>query len=84
MKMENMLTYLETLARETRKPEAEIMTLAFNTGVKQLWRERILGKYLRSEITREDAIQAVGIDWVALVEQQHQAMKEDLEWALQE
>lgn len=80
--MENVLTYLETLVRETNRPEAEVLTLAFRTGVRQLWRERILGHYLQGEIGRNEAIEAVGIDWVELAERQHQAMMEDLAWAL--
>ncbi|RKY67793.1 MAG: hypothetical protein DRP97_07000 [Candidatus Latescibacterota bacterium] len=43
----NALTYFETLVRETHKSEAEMMTLAFQTGLRQLWRERALGGYLR-------------------------------------
>ena len=81
--MENTLTYLETLARETNKPEAEVMTMAFQIGLRQLWREYILGRYLREEISREEAIETVGIDWVELAERQHEAMMEDLEWALE-
>lgn len=80
--MENALTYLETLARETNKPEAEVMTMAFQAGLRQLWREYILGRYLREEISREEAIEKAGIDWVELAERQHEAMMEDLEWAL--
>ena len=80
--MESTLTYLETLARETDKPEAEVMTMAFQTGLRQLWREYILGRYLREEISREEAVEAAGIDWVELAERQHEAMMEDLEWAL--
>ena len=82
--MATVLTYLETLIRETQKPEAEVMALAFETGLRQLWRERTLGRYLRGEITRREAIEAVGIDWVELAERQHQAMMEDLAWALSE
>jgi len=78
----DMLACLETLVRETRKPEAELLTLAFQTGVRQLWRERILGCYLRGEITRDEAVEAVGIDWVELAERQHEATMEDLAWAL--
>lgn len=33
--MTEVLIYLETLARESRKPEAEVMTLAFETGLRQ-------------------------------------------------
>ncbi|MBM3943208.1 MAG: hypothetical protein FJ316_09855 [SAR202 cluster bacterium] len=77
-------TYLETLVSQTGKSEAEVMGLAVQTGLKQLWREHLLGRYLRGEITRDEAIQAVGIDWVELAELQHQAMMEDLAWALGE
>jgi len=80
--MEDALTYFETLMRETHKPEAELMTLAFQTGLRQLWRERILGRYLRGDITRDEAIGRVGIDWVELAERQNQAMMEELAWAL--
>ncbi|CAG0947622.1 hypothetical protein ANRL1_04346 [Anaerolineae bacterium] len=80
--MDNTLTYLETLARETHKAESEVMTMAFQVGVRQLWREHILGQYLRHQISRDEAIQTVGIDWVELAERQHTAMMEDLTWAM--
>jgi hypothetical protein len=82
--MAKVTVYLDTLVRETHKPEAELMTLAFQTGLRQLWRERILGRYLRREITRDEAIEAAGIDWVELAERQHEAMLEDMAWALGE
>ena len=81
--MKSVATYLEYLARETDKPEAEIMALAIQVGLKQLWRERVLGLYLRGEIARAEAIEGVGIDWVEMADRQDQAMLEDLDWALQ-
>jgi hypothetical protein len=51
--------------------------MAFEAGLRQLWRERTLGLYLRGEIPREQAIERVGIDWVELADQQHAAMTED-------
>ncbi len=85
LKVKNEVSgYLDTLTKEIPKSEAEIITMALRVGLRQLWRERILGRYLRGEISREEAIQAVGIDWVELAERQRQAMLEDLEWALQE
>jgi hypothetical protein len=78
------MTYLEALTREMHKPETEIMTMAFQVGLRQLWREHVLGQYLRDEISREETIAAVGIDWVELAERQHAAMIEDLAWALRE
>jgi hypothetical protein len=74
-------TSLARLARELQRPEAEIMTMAFEAGLRQLWRERTLGQFLRGELSREQAIERVGIDWVELAEQQYTAMNEDLEWA---
>ncbi len=80
--MNGVTTYLGTLAQETHRPEAEVVTWAFETGLRQLWRERTLGQYLRGEIARAAAIEAVGIDWVELAERQHQAMLEDIAWGL--
>lgn len=75
---------LEELVRETRKSKEEILALAVQVGLRQLQRDRVLGAFLRGEISRTDAIEAVGIDWVELAERQHEAVKEDLSWALRE
>jgi hypothetical protein len=82
--MESTLGYLEKLSHETQKPEAEVMTMAFKVGLRQLWREHILGRYLRDEISRDEAIESAGIDWVQLAERQRDAVMEDLAWALGE
>jgi hypothetical protein len=75
--------YLQEIIQDSHKPEAEVMAQAFKTGVRQMWRERVLGKYLRHEITRGEAIDLTGIDWVELAERQHKAMLEDLAWAME-
>ena len=80
--MADTIKYLETLMRETHKPEAEVMARAFQTGLRQLWRERVLGQFLRGKLTRDKAIELAGIDWVELAERQHKAMMEDLAWAM--
>ncbi len=80
--MPETIKYIEALVRETHKPEAEIVALAFQTGLRQLWREQVLGRYLRGEITRDNAVNLAGIDYVEMAERQHTAMMEDLEWAL--
>jgi len=81
--MENTLVVIENLTRATQKPESEVITMAFQAGVKQLWREHVLGQFLRGAISRTEAIESVGIDWVELAERQHKATMEDLAWALQ-
>ena len=80
--MSETTSYLESLIRETQKPEAEIVAQAFQAGLRQLWREQILGRYLRGDISRDKAINLAGIDYVELAERQYGAMMEDLEWAL--
>ncbi len=55
--------------------------MAFESGFPQPWREHILGLYLQGEISREQAIERLGIDWVELAERQYTAMTEDLAWA---
>ena len=82
--MESAASYLETLIRETHKPESEVLTMAFQAGLRQLWREHILGRCLRHEISRDEAIEAAGIDWVELSERQLIAMEEDLRWAIKD
>ena len=84
MMNDSILSNFESLVRETKKSMAEVMSLAFQTGVRQLWRERTLGRYLRGDITRDEAIKGVGIDWVEFAERQPEAMLEALRWALED
>ena len=79
--MSTVSTYLDRLVRGTRKTEAEVMALAIEAGLRQLWREQVLGQYLRGDLTRAQAVESVGADWVDLAERQHRAAQEDLEWA---
>ncbi len=76
------VSFLEQLVRDTGKPEAEVMAMAVEAGARQLWREHVLGQYLRGEISRQQAAETVGIDWVDMAERQCRAMKEDVEWGL--
>lgn len=81
--MSDALDRIETLVRETKKTEEEMLALAIRTGVRQLWRERTLARYLKGEIGREEAVREAGLDWVELAERQRDAMLEDLEWAME-
>lgn len=80
--MSATISFLEQLARDTHKPETEVMALAMETGLRQLWREHVLGRYLRGEIKREAAIEEVGIDCVETAERQRKAAVEDVQWGL--
>ena len=74
---------LTILAAEIHKSEAEVIAMAVNAGIKQLWRERTLGLYLKGALSRETAVERVGIDLVKLAERQHKAMLEDIKWAME-
>jgi hypothetical protein len=70
--------YLQALARETNRPEEAVLAEALRTGLREMWRQRILGLYLKGEIDRAAVVDQVGIDAVEVAERQYQAMQEDL------
>lgn len=80
--MNSVSGYLTALAKQTHKSETEVMALALEAGLRELWREHVLGQYVRGELERPQAIQAVGIDWVELAERQQKAINQDLTWGL--
>jgi hypothetical protein len=47
-----------------------------------LWAQTIIDLYLKGQISREDAIQAVGLKWVERAEQIRDAVLEDVRWGL--
>lgn len=80
--MKGTLKRLEQLSAETGLSEDEVIAKAVQSGIHQLWREHTLAAYLKGNLSREEAIEQVGIDWVELAERQRDAMEEDLAWAL--
>lgn len=70
------------MPQEIQKSESKVIALAAPAGPHQPWRDDVLGRYLRRDITRQEAIDALGVDWVVLAERQQQAVQEDMEWAL--
>lgn len=82
--MDTIQTYLARLVQVTHKNESEIIAEAIKSGLQQLWRDYILGQYLRGDLSRDEAIEQVGIDWVGLAERQHQAAQNDVTWGLDE
>ena len=69
------------LAPGTNKPQSLLLAMAVQMGVRELRQEGVLGRYLREEISREEAVQAVGVDLLDLAERQPKAMLQDLAWA---
>jgi hypothetical protein len=81
--MSEFAQLLGTLARETQKSEEDVIALALQAGIRQLWREHVLSRFLCEEISRDEAVSVVGQAWVELAESQHDALAEDLAWALE-
>ena len=74
--------YLASLSETTKESEEKILAQGLEVGLRQLWREEVLARYLRNEITRDEAMRLVGAKWVELAEEQKKAVLEDVDWAL--
>lgn len=62
----------------------EEQEMALRAGLRQLWCERILGRYLRGEPSRDEAAEIVGTDWAKLAESQCDAAKQDSKCGLEQ
>ena len=81
-KMASTLEKLETIARLTNQDVTLLLAKAIELGVERLWAQTIIDLYLKGQISREDAIQAVGLKWVERAEQIRDAVLEDVRWGL--
>jgi len=80
--MASTLEKLETIARLTNQEVTHLLARAIEIGVEQLWVQTIVDLYLKSQISREEAIQTVGLKWVERAEQIRDAVLEDVRWGL--
>ena len=63
--------------------ESAIIQRAVETGVETLYRDMIVNRYLADEITREEAIEQLGVEVVEEIESARDAVEEDVKWGLQ-
>jgi predicted transcriptional regulator len=63
--------------------ESAIIQRAVETGVETLYRDMIISRYLADEITREGAIEQLGVEVVEEVESARDAVEEDVKWGPQ-
>ena len=63
--------------------ESAVIQRAVETGVETLYRDMLIRKYLADEITREEAVDQLGVEVVEEVESARDAVEEDVEWGLQ-
>lgn len=73
---------MRELAQYLGVDESEVIQQAVETGVETLFRDMVIGRYLDGDITREEAIDELGVDVVEDVESAREAIEEDVEWGL--
>jgi len=73
---------IDVLARRQGGDESVVLEQAVELGVEQLYRIEMRAEYLRGEITREQAIEILGIEEVDDLDYAHQAAMEDVAWGL--
>ncbi|WP_227377896.1 hypothetical protein [Haladaptatus halobius] len=63
-------------------PESEVFEQALELGIADLWENVILGKYIDGELSREEAIELVGLENVQQADRETAAVEEDVDWGL--
>jgi predicted transcriptional regulator len=73
---------VQEIARYRDSEESYIIQQAVETGVEDLWRDVVISKYIAGDLTREEAIEAVGHDVIRRVDRAKVAIEDDIEWGL--
>lgn len=73
---------IEEVVKLRKEPEQVVLAKAIEIGISKLWKETVLEKYLKGELTKKQAIEMVGSNLVNLAEKQKQAAIEDVKWGL--
>ncbi|GAA5051597.1 hypothetical protein ACFFQF_27250 [Haladaptatus pallidirubidus] len=63
-------------------PESEVFEQALELGIADLWENVVLGKYIDGELSREEAIELVGLENVQRADREAAAVEEDVDWGL--
>ena len=74
--------HVRELAERHDIDESAVIQRAVETGVETLYRNMLVRKYLADEITREEAVDQLGIEVIEEVESARAAVEEDVEWGL--
>jgi hypothetical protein len=74
---------VEILANAREVPESEILREALEKGVKNLWDEYVLSKYIKGELDREEAVDLVGLRKVKRADKGMNTVREDVKWGME-
>jgi len=83
MTTETVSERVRELAEHHGKDESEVIQEAVETGIETLYQDMIVSRYLDDEITRDEAIEHLGVELVEEVEAAREAVEEDVKWGLQ-
>ena len=75
--------HVRELAKHHDIDESAVIQRAVETGVETLYRNMLVKRYLADEMTREAAIDQLGVEVVEEVESARDAVEEDVKWGLQ-
>lgn len=70
------------LAEARDVPESEVFERALERGLKELWEDLVLTRYLDGELDQEEAIERVGRAKVKRAERELEIVEEDIKWGL--
>lgn len=62
--------------------ESTVIQRAVEAGVETLYRDMIVSRYLADDITREEAVEHLGVDVVDDVDSARDAVEQDVGWGL--
>nr|WP_256487755.1 MULTISPECIES: hypothetical protein [unclassified Haladaptatus] len=63
-------------------PESEVFEQALELGIADLWENVVLGKYIDGELSREEAIELVGLENVQRADHEAAVVEEDVDCGL--
>ncbi|WP_049899237.1 hypothetical protein [Halococcus agarilyticus] len=63
-------------------PESEVFEQAFERGLDVLWEDVVLSKYLDDELSRDAAIERVGLAKIERAERERDLVEQDVDWGL--
>ncbi len=80
----DFLAELEKISQIRKEDTTSLIAKAVELGMSKLWQETIVHQYLKKEITREKAVDLLGIDLIKLVDRQRDSAMEDVRWGMSE
>jgi predicted transcriptional regulator len=83
MSTDSVSERVHELAEHHDLDESAVIQQALEAGVETLYRDMVVSRYLADDISREEAVEQLGVDTVNEVETARDAVEDDVRWGLQ-